>query len=147
MARAAKSLQHDRTITTAKKRDSTGDIKKRLSQLEKNLPPLLKGNRKALNVALSAALTTLEQEKTDYKKLILFGSWLTATARPDSDVDLCIVMKRKTCQSVDFDSTKVALKIKRLPFDFDVIVIDEHQLKTDFVSPILHEIRTKGRAI
>lgn len=33
-----------------------------------------------------------------------FGSWLTATARPDSDVDLCIVMKRKTCQSDDFDS-------------------------------------------
>ena len=88
----------------------------------------------------------LADEKIAHTKLILFGSHAKGWARPNSDIDLCVVVKAKDDQLRTIQSQLNFLAGKNL-LQVDIIVTNAKQLRSNRISPILHEIRSHGISV
>lgn len=86
---------------------------------------------------------TLKKRHTQKTRFLLFGSHVTGFATDRSDIDLCIVC---TDNSTNVKSLQRDLNsdVGFLGVNADIIVTTEDQLKRNFISPILHEIRKNG---
>ena len=80
-------------------------------------------------------------------RIILFGSSATGTTRPDSDIDLLIVMpegthRRRTAQ-------QLYLEIQNVPIAFDLVVATPADLERHRDNPglIYRRILTEGREL
>jgi predicted nucleotidyltransferase len=79
----------------------------------------------------------------DYARMILFGSQARGQARPDSDIDICLVVGDHVSDINDIrlQSNKwVALA----GIAADIIVTTAKLYRDDLVSPMLHEVRSDG---
>lgn len=88
----------------------------------------------------------LDTEGIAYVDMILFGSHAKGLARDHSDVDICVVLKVKDDALKPMQS-QLNFLAGRNQLLMDVIVTNPKQLRSNKVSPILHEIRTHGKVI
>jgi uncharacterized protein len=99
-----------------------------------------------IQARLNRIVKILASNEIYYKQLILFGSQARGEARPDSDVDICIVVD---------DGVKDPIEIQRSATKWvalagiaaDFFATSAKQFKTDMVSPLLHEVRKDGIVI
>ena len=81
------------------------------------------------------------------EQIILFGSHARGTARPDSDVDLLVVMRvpgRKRTQAVEIE---VALADIGLPKDVIVVTPEEVAKYHDVVGTVIYPALNEGQVL
>lgn len=86
-------------------------------------------------------------EQFDPEQIILFGSHARGTARPDSDVDLLVVMRvpgRKRTQAVEIE---VALADIGLPKDVIVVTPEEVAKYHDVVGTVIYPALNEGQVL
>ena len=81
------------------------------------------------------------------QRIILFGSWARGSARPDSDVDLLIVMdvegsKRKKATEID-----VALVGIPVPIDLIVVTPSDVERSVDSIASIIAPAMREGKVL
>ena len=85
----------------------------------------------------------LADRDIQYSQMILFGSQARGDARPDSDIDICLVIKR-----IHSDLDEVRLNVNKwvalAGIPADIVLTTTESLKNDHLSPLLHEIRKNG---
>lgn len=86
----------------------------------------------------------LQKDGIEFKSIYLFGSHAKGTAHANSDIDLCIIQPDKLSQHSEIERVKIMRFFSVLNFNVDLILTTENEIKTNFVSPILHEIRKFG---
>ena len=81
------------------------------------------------------------------RRLAIFGSALHGDARPDSDVDLLVVME--TDQRPIRRIMAVSELLSPRPFPVDIVVRTPAELVRDLqrVDPFMHEVVEKGRVL
>lgn len=86
-------------------------------------------------------------ERFDPLRIILFGSWARGDARPDSDVDLLVVLsyvenKRQT-------TIRVGNALSDLPISKDIIVTTPNEITTrgNVIGSVLHPAIKEGKVI
>lgn len=100
-------------------------------------------------VMISREITKIQQRLTDenlsnIKAVILYGSWAKGTAREDSDVDLLAVYRRKDKRARDF----IDELIKSISMGRDFTVV--HVLLRDFVEekwPVYTAAKMEGKVV
>lgn len=95
--------------------------------------------RKAIELAL-----LLKKEKINADLIILFGSQADGTSRDDSDIDMAVISRDfgkdrfKEGSRLNYLASTIDHRIEAVP-----VGLDEY-LSGNSISPILHEITTKG---
>lgn len=85
----------------------------------------------------------LDDQNVPYAQLILFGSQARGDARPQSDIDLCIVLKSRLKKPEDLQcNANMWFAVAGIPAD--IIVVTDSDYRKNMISPILHEVRTYG---
>ncbi len=80
-------------------------------------------------------------------KIILFGSHVTGHARPESDVDLLVVMRKvgsKRDKATEIDLALVGLE---LPADIIVVRVDELERRRNQIGTVIHSALRDGKII
>ncbi len=90
--------------------------------------------------ALTEALGTFGTKPLE---VWLFGSRATGFDRPDSDIDLCVIVPNNT---PDIASLAAQLngRLGLAGFNVEIVVVTAKRFKDDACSPLLHEIRSHG---
>jgi uncharacterized protein len=88
-----------------------------------NLPPSLQGQRETLARCLEAMHAALP-----LRQVILFGSHARGEARPDSDVDLCLVSDGAERQLAAAERWRGAMRVVRTKPSFTLIPITPQRL-------------------
>ncbi len=83
----------------------------------------------------------MKENNIHYSNLILFGSQANGEVDPKSDIDLCVIFKKIEDKEIDLKLMRIA---SQNLWNMDILVTTEKELKHNMVSPILHEIRTRG---
>lgn len=86
-------------------------------------------------------------KKFDPEKIILFGSHAKGTARPDSDVDLLIVMPVAGSKRKMQLELRTALHDVRVPKDVIVTTPEEFAWRKDVVGTIEYPAATEGKLL
>ena len=86
-------------------------------------------------------------EKFNPEKIILFGSWASGTASPDSDVDLLVVMpvhgsRRAKAMEIDY-----ALADRELPLDLIVVTPEQFEREKKLIGTIIHPAALEGKIL
>lgn len=79
--------------------------------------------------------------------VILFGSHVTGHARPESDVDLLVVMRdvgSKREKATEIDHVLLGLE---LPADIIVVRVDELERRKDQIGTVIHSALRDGKII
>ena len=81
------------------------------------------------------------------EKIILFGSHATGTARPDSDVDLLVVMKGERLKRKK--ATEIDLVLMGIDFPVDVIVVEAGELDRgrDYPGTVINSALREGKIL
>lgn len=99
--------------------------------------------RKTLLKKLQRYRCALEDAKIPVAHLILFGSHARGEARPESDVDVCVVS-----QSFGRDAVREFVTINHIAHQIEPLIeavnIPLRTWRTDRLSPLLHYIRQEG---
>jgi predicted nucleotidyltransferase len=86
----------------------------------------------------------------DPEKIILFGSYAKGTARPDSDIDLFVIMKSKDELETNHRrimNVSAAAKIPYLPMDVIVRTPPEVETRLEMGDFFIREIIDQGRVL
>ena len=86
----------------------------------------------------------LEKRQVPVKKIIIFGSHARNLATPSSDIDLCVVCNSKMTADPKELQSHINCDAGLAGLNMDIVVTTVADLRTNRVSPILHEIRTYG---
>jgi predicted nucleotidyltransferase len=86
-------------------------------------------------------------KRFDPEKIILFGSHAKGTARPDSDVDLLIVMPVAGSKRKMQLELRTALHDVRVPKDVIVTTPEEFAWRKDVVGTIEYPAATEGKLL
>jgi predicted nucleotidyltransferase len=86
-------------------------------------------------------------KRFDPEKIILFGSHAKGTARPDSDVDLLIVMPVAGSKRKMQLELRAALHDVRVPKDVIVTTPEEFAWRKDIVGTIEYPAATEGKLL
>jgi predicted nucleotidyltransferase len=86
-------------------------------------------------------------KRFDPEKIILFGSHARGTARPDSDVDLLIVMPVAGSKRKMQLELRAALHDVRVPKDVIVTTPEEFAWRKDIVGTIEYPAATEGKLL
>lgn len=86
-------------------------------------------------------------KRFDPEKIILFGSHARGTARPDSDVDLLIVMPVAGSKRKMQLELRTALHDVRVPKDVIVTTPEEFAWRKDVVGTIEYPAATEGKLL
>ncbi|HLG13988.1 MAG TPA: nucleotidyltransferase domain-containing protein [Blastocatellia bacterium] len=86
-------------------------------------------------------------KRFDPEKIILFGSHAKGTARPDSDVDLLIVMPVAGSKRKIQLELRTALHDVRLPKDVIVTTPEDFEWRKDVVGTIEYPAATEGKLL
>lgn len=86
-------------------------------------------------------------ERFDPERIVLFGSYATGNAGPDSDVDLLVIMpirgsKRETAIEIDR-----ALIDRRVPLDLIVATPEEVERNRDVIGTVLRTALLEGKVV
>jgi predicted nucleotidyltransferase len=86
-------------------------------------------------------------ERFEPEKIILFGSYAYGNPKPESDVDLLVVMKTRLRERQQ--RLEISRALSPRPFPMDVVVRTPKQLKERIAmgDMFLREITTQGRVI
>lgn len=88
----------------------------------------------------------LEQSGIPVAHLVLFGSHARDTARPDSDIDVCVVSKK-----FGRDDVREFVTINQLAHTIDPLIeavnVSLRKWKTDRISPLLYYVQKEGIAV
>ena len=81
------------------------------------------------------------------EKIILFGSWARGDARPDSDVDLLVVMS--VAGSKRQKAVKIGVSLHDIPVAKDVIVVtpEEFEWRKDVIGTIEWPASREGKVL
>ena len=94
---------------------------------------------------LNASLQLLRTLQFPAVEVYLFGSHAKGLAHAQSDIDLCIVISDSE-NEIELQH-KAILEFGRAGLNVDALVVKENELRENFTSPILHEIRTFGKKL
>lgn len=73
----------------------------------------------------------------------LFGSRATGLERPDSDIDLCVIVPNDT-RDIPSVAANLNGQLGLGGFNVDIVVVTAKRFQNDACSPLLHEIRSNG---
>jgi uncharacterized protein len=80
-------------------------------------------------------------------KIILFGSYARGAERPDSDVDLLVVMDVKDSKRRQAAEIDLALSDRTFPLDLIVVTPEEFEKYRDIVGHILYPAVREGKIL
>lgn len=86
-------------------------------------------------------------ERFDPDQIILFGSRALGTARPDSDVDLLVVLHVEGSCRKKAVEIGVALADRTLPLDLIVVTPEQFARDQNRVGSVLRSAATEGRVV
>ncbi|HEY9766831.1 MAG TPA: nucleotidyltransferase domain-containing protein [Chroococcales cyanobacterium] len=81
------------------------------------------------------------------EQILLFGSWARGDARPDSDLDLLVVMPEGTPKRVTAAAIQRCLLDLRLPIDVIVVTPSEVDRYRDYVGTIIRPALKEGKVL
>lgn len=87
----------------------------------------------------------LRKENFPRFKVVLFGSYARGEARPDSDIDLCLVAEAFKGKK-EFYRKKAVFIAFEIDSRIQIVVTDPVRFKTDRLSPLYSQIRKYGLA-
>ena len=86
-------------------------------------------------------------ERFDPDRIILFGSRARGTARPDSDVDLLVVLPvQGSCRRKAVE-IGVSLADRTLPLDLIVVTPEQFERERDQIGSVLRDAAREGRVV
>ena len=80
------------------------------------------------------------------RKIILFGSRARGDARPDSDVDLLVVMDTSSIRATTRE-LRIALDAMGIPKDVVVVTPEEFERERDLVGTVSYPAHHEGRIL
>ncbi|OGB87631.1 hypothetical protein A3J44_06190 [candidate division WOR-1 bacterium RIFCSPHIGHO2_02_FULL_45_12] len=81
------------------------------------------------------------------RKIVLFGSRAAGTARPESDVDLCVVQDQIPDKSAEFIRIRKILGRVIYPLDLILLGNDEFNRRKEIWGTVQYEIDKKGKVL
>jgi len=99
----------------------------------------------AVSTAVEACASSIRRHHPEVSRILWYGSWVSGTATPSSDVDLCVVVHADDRRPLDRIPDY-------LPDDFptgiDLFVLTEAEIDSLAVrSPAWHRAITSGKAL
>lgn len=85
----------------------------------------------------------LEHEGIHVKEMIVYGSRVSGKFKPESDIDVCVVVQSLKVNRIQ-EGTRLHLLALQVDPLIEPVVFSLEQYRKDKTSPLLHEIREKG---
>jgi predicted nucleotidyltransferase len=89
----------------------------------------------------------LLKENISWKKMILFGSCVNGTDRPDSDLDMALILEEKNEEQIEQIWTRANLVLAKAGILVDLLIFNKKIFDKDNASPIIHQIKKYGLVI
>ena len=103
-------------------------------------------NRPKLDKTIKVMVKRLVQ-RFDPDQIILFGSHARGTARPDSDIDLLVVLPVTGSKRAKQIEMRVALHDIRVPKDIVVATPDQVARQKNIVGTLIHPALREGKVL
>ncbi|KAF0134111.1 MAG: nucleotidyltransferase domain-containing protein [Candidatus Saganbacteria bacterium] len=81
------------------------------------------------------------------KRLILFGSRAAGQAKPDSDIDLCVIEDNMVDKSEEFIKIRKVLEDSIIPLDILIFNKNEFDKRKDIWGTVQYEIDKNGKIL
>lgn len=89
------------------------------------------------------ALKILKENNVSFRDFYVFGSVARGDHSIHSDLDLCLILDDSEVDVAKIrQKALICLSLAGIPVD--LVAVNRKKFKTDFLSPLLHEIRTYG---
>lgn len=89
--------------------------------------------------------SALESAHFPDAKLYLFGSYARGDARPDSDIDICLVSRVFETQKEEYEKEAIVIAFG-IDSRIQVVVTDPYKFRKDPLSPLYSRIRKEAIA-
>jgi len=86
-------------------------------------------------------------ERYSPEKILLFGSYASDDAGPDSDIDLLIVMDTEGSSRQKANEIDLLMSDRSVPMDFLVLTPEQYERQKNLIGTLVYEAEREGKVI